>query len=223
MRIGWLAVALVASLAPFTQATPASSTASNPIQPGDSVTTPVGGCTLNFVFDGPGGATLIGTAGHCGDLGHSVSAAGHTNFGTIVYDDDTWTDFALIQVAAAAVASVSAAVKGHPAFPVGYTTSSEVGAGDLLRLSGYGMGFGFTQVTQEQRVAALGSQGTTHYCAHGPAIFGDSGGPVLHDESKEALGIVASLGGTCVFRGASVEGAMARAAINGFPVTLRTV
>ena len=48
---------------------------------------------------------------------------------------------------------MSPAVKGHPAFPKGFTTPANTLTGDQIQLSGYGLGYDTTPATQEQRKA----------------------------------------------------------------------
>jgi hypothetical protein len=195
--------------------------ANNPIQPGDIVFTNLGQCTLDFVFDGAGGETYFGIAGHCVSLNSDVSTTGHNGFGTVVYDDDFSADFALIRVKTAHVPSVAAAVKGHPGMPTGVVQPGNASTGDLLLFSGYGLLFGSTQLTQEERVGVLYSTGEVGYCATGPALFGDSGGPVLHANSSKALGIVNRLGCVGTVSGTLVSYAIQRATSQGFPISLR--
>lgn len=196
----------------------------NPLQPGDIVTGPTGQCTLDFVFDGPGGEVYFGIAAHCIDLGDTMSSTAYGGFGTAVYDDDAFRDFGLIQVAATKVAHVSPVVKGHPGTPTGYTVSSGTSLGDLVAFSGYGVGFGAAPATQEDRVGVLFSDSPTRYCVDGPVIFGDSGGPVIHVPTGKALGVVSHLAPECPawLAGTTIEGAIARATFDGFPITLRT-
>lgn len=197
----------------------------NPIQPGDSATSQGAGCTLNFVFDGPNGEVYVGIAAHCVNGGALVSTPGYVNFGTVVYDNDGPIDFALIRVHANNEASVDPSVRGHPTFPTGVAEFPETFAGDLLRFSGYGVGFSNHPLTREQRVGVLVTDSTVHYCSEAPVSFGDSGGPVLHDATGKALGIVSGTGFGCAswLTGPTVSGAIAAAGSAGFPVTLRTV
>lgn len=217
-----LGVAAVFALAPLAQ----SNHPNNWLQPGDDATIGGNGCTLDFVFDGPGGQVYIGIAAHCGNAGQAVSSNGYNNFGTIVYDnDDPDVDFALIQVNAAQTAHVKAEVRLWPGFPVGVISAAETNVGDLIDLSGFGIGFGLSP-TLQKRQGVLLFDDSQEYCSVAPAIFGDSGGPVLHHASKKALGIVNSIdpiGCQTTLQGTMLTSAIANAGADGFPITLRTV
>lgn len=227
-NIGALAIGLVLALVPA-----GASTSDDLIQPGVQVN---GDCTLNFVYDGIGvntGRVYIGTAAHCVDeVGESVSTNAHSDFGVVAYRGASHpdaTDFALIEIKPEFLPFVSAEVKGHPGQPSGSTSSTSTERGDVLRFSGYGMGYDLAGPTQEGRVGVLESDTAEEWQAYASVMFGDSGGPVLHS-SGEAIGIVASIrvsyGTSVPFVGASgpsVEGVLAHAAGDGFPVALRTV
>ncbi|MGB0653735.1 MAG: trypsin-like peptidase domain-containing protein [Thermoplasmatota archaeon] len=198
------------------------------IQPGDEHDFT---CTLNFVYDGVGsraGEVYIGTAAHCvSSVGQQVSTRDFPNFGTVAYlgdEDRTAWDFALIRVKPQYHADVSAAVKGHPNYPTGYTTPSDTFLGDAVQISGYGMGYGWTTPTQEERVADFMFDDQSEYGVSGPIHWGDSGGPLVHIPTGKALGIVSRLClGVCTEEGPTVQGILAKSAANGFPIELRTV
>ncbi len=200
----------------------------NWIQPGDAHD---GSCTLSFVYDGVGsknGKVYIGTAAHCvSRVGQEVSTSGFNRFGRVAYigdDDQTAWDFALIEVKAAYQPYVNPAVKGHPHLPVGYTVPSDTIIGDSIQISGFGMGYGSTTYTQENRVATFQSDNNERYAVSGPIHWGDSGGPLVHLYSGKALGIVSRLCiGACTEQGPTVEGILNKAAASGFPLELRTV
>ena len=210
---------------------PGPAAAGDPLQPGAYVETTVGGCTLNFVYDGTGanaGKVYIGTAAHCVEkVGDPVWDRAGDNFGTVAFIGDAEVnphDYAFIEVASGHVGRVSPAVKGHPAYPVGYTTHTETQAGDLIQLSGYGVPFGVSRPTQEQRLATLVYDEPTHFGVAGVLSWGDSGGPLVHIPTGKALGIESRLcTGPCTDTGPTLEGILAKAAAAGFPVTLRTV
>lgn len=198
----------------------------DPIQPGDRVGSPEGGCTLGFIFDGADGGTYAGIAGHCVEVGQRVRTGGYGAFGTVVYDDDARQDFALIAVDDDKAGHVRPAVRGHPAAPTGYTSIADTAPGDVVRLSGYGAGFDLTSTTRERRVGILLWDTAREYCVDGPVLWGDSGGPVVHDATGKALGIVSRLDpvdcpGWLV--GSTVEGAILQAAEDGYLLSLRTV
>ncbi len=197
----------------------------NPLQPGDVVTIAGAGCTVNFVYDGIGsqaGKVFIGVAAHCGEPGNIASSTQYPNFGTVVYDDDALNDFALIQVTTAGAPHVSGAGRGRPGLPTGVLQVGGAGAGDVLLYSGHGMVFGSSTATQERRVGVLTSFTTSIYCSVSPTIFGDSGGPVMHQETGKAVGIVSGIvSGPCLDTGPTVQAGINRAAIDGFPIGLR--
>ena len=143
------------------------------------------------------------------------------------FNPPRWTvewDFAFIEVDPEDVGRVSPAVKGHPAFPTGATTPAETSRGDSIQLSGYGLGYGTTRPTQEQRTAVMGFDDASNYDVTGPIHWGDSGGPLVHIRTGKALGIVSRLCvGGCTEMGPTVQGILSKAASKGFTVTLKTV
>ena len=204
--------------------------AAQTLQPGAYHESDDGSCTLNFAYTGPAGETLLGTAAHCvpDGVGTRVRDLDGVEFGTVSFfgdaaSSDGW-DFAFIKVDAEDVARVSPAVKGYPQYPKGFTTPAETAAGDLIQASGYGLGFGTTQPTQEQRKAVLTYDDASNHRLAGPIIFGDSRGPFVHIKTGKALGIVSELCvGACTEQGPTVQGLIAKAASRGYSVTLRTV
>lgn len=230
MRTTILTLLSAALLAPLAVA------ATSDIQPGDLYN---GICTLNFVFDGQGsraGKTYIGTAAHCIDsLGESASTTGSSNFGTVVYVGDPGAeangipgeqlDFALIEVKTAFLGRVKPDVLGHPGMPTGFTTSTTTSAGDVLYVSGYGMGFDATAQTRENRAGVLLSDTSRHFVADTLAVWGDSGGGILHSDGR-ALGVVSqyALGylPPATDEGPTVEGVLNEMRGLGFPLALRT-
>ena len=229
-RFALLLAAVASTLVGIGGQTPAGA-AGEPIQPGVEIVTAGAGCTLNFIYDGTGalaGKVYGGTAAHC------VSAVGQPSqlgtgetFGTVALigdEDSTVADYAFIEILHALHGRVQAAMKGHPAYPTGVTTAAETALGDLVQLSGYGLGFGLTQPTQEQRVGLVASDTAEEHTVVAPLIFGDSGGPLVHVPTGKAWGIVSRLCiGVCEEEGPTVEGLLAKAAARGFTVRLRTV
>lgn len=196
--------------------------ATHPIQPGAMVRSSEGQCTLNFVYKGGGGKTYIGTAAHCVDkVGDQVRDEHNVVFGRVAAlgdPDDNPKDWALIEVNSGV--TVLPWVKGHPDYPTGVTSASETVIGDPVQMSGYGVGFGLTGPTREERVGELTFDNTEEYDVVAPAIFGDSGGPVVHIPTGKALGIISRLCfGSCTETGPTVQGIIAKV---GFSVTLRT-
>lgn len=216
-----VAVALGSSLHDATVAAPL-------IQPGEYMESTDSACTLNFVYDGRGGAVYIGTAAHCvAEIGEDISLADGTVFGDVAAIGDpatTETDWALIKVRRRHINSVTPAVKGHPWHPTGVTTSSDTTVGDLVQQSGYGMGFDLTETTREERQSVLTYDDAELFTVLGASIFGDSGGPVVHIPTGRALGTVSRLCiGACEMEGPTVEGILAQAAEQGLRVKLRAV
>ena len=112
---------------------------------------------------------------------------------------------------------MSAAVKGWPAYPKGSTVPADTLTGDSIQLSGYGLGYGTTQPTQEQRTAIMGFDDASTYDVSGPIHWGDSGGPLVHKRTGKALGIVSRLcAGACSEEGPTVQGILAKAAAAGY-------
>ena len=208
-------------------AAPAPASSAVTQQPGAYHETDAGSCTLNFAYTGSG-KTYLGTAAHCVDsVGQRVRDIEGVEFGSVAFignADTTAWDFAFIEVDAEDLGRVSPAVKGHPAFPKGSTVPADTLTGDQIQLSGYGLGYGTTKPTQEQRQAIMGFDDASTYDVSGPIHWGDSGGPLVHIRTGKALGIVSRLcAGACSEEGPTVQGILAKAASRGFPVTLRTV
>lgn len=216
---------------------PTPAGASHPIQPGASIMNSTGGqCTLNWVYDGTGaraGEVFVGTAGHCvNDLGEPIALTTGTFgsaeqvIGEVAYISQR-LDAALIRVDPGNHGQVLASMKGHPGFPTGVSTTSTASVGDIVQYSGHGVGFHLTTLTQESRVGVLHSNDGDHHSALGTVTFGDSGGPVGNaSDGNRALGLVTVIcvGIPCMGQGGvSLQGMLADAAANGFPVELRTV
>jgi len=201
------------------------------IQPGAYSQSGNAGCTLNFVYDGVGddrGRTFIGTAAHCvSKVGDDVLLSTRETFGDVAWignEDATAPDVALVEIRREFLSRVSPAVKGYPAYPTGVTTRQDTVVGDLVQISGYGMGFNSTTLTRQSRVGVMNYDDDEIYDLVGPVIFGDSGGPIVHIESGKALGIVSRLCiGICTEEGPTVQGLLAQASAAGFNVALRTV
>lgn len=197
------------------------------LQPGGYMVAGNAACTTNFVFDG-GGKVYLGTAAHCvTSVGQDVSDINGTVWGDVAIIGDANSpspDYAFIEVRAAQVSRVRAFVKGWPAYPTGVATPADALIGDHVQISGYGIGFDTTNVTQEQRQGILTHENTSTYQVVGPIDQGDSGGPIVDIKTGKAIGIVSRLcTGTCTEEGPTVQGILALAAARGFTVTLRTV
>ena len=210
-------VALAALLPPA-----AASAADMPIQPGAQASSPVGGCTMNFVFDDQDGTRYIAIAAHCINVGQRASGSGVGEFGTCVWErfngDD---DFALIEIDALRLGQVNPAMRGWGG-PTGYTVSTETLQGDVILFHGFGLALGTTAVTRS-RAGILTGDTTRQYNAHGPISPGDSGGPVLHEATGKALGLAnntqppGSLAG-----GSTIERLLEKAAEAGYILSLVT-
>jgi hypothetical protein len=217
-----LAIVLLCALLPLRAAEAAS------IQPGDFMREGDKGCTLGFVVTS-GTDTYFLTAAHCVDVPSEVSLADGTVFGDAVAEGSptdeppqTADDWALVRVRPHLVSSVVPTVRGGGA-PAGVATSAETGLGDLIKHSGYGVPWELTSFTREQRYGVLWGQDGQTWTSIGPDTFGDSGGPVVHDATGKALGLVSRLClGTCTSTGPTVEGIFARAATSGYQLALRT-
>jgi hypothetical protein len=226
MQLRRLLTTVIAACALAT-AVPAAAQAAVTLQPGAYHETDAGSCTLNFAYTG-GGKTYLGTAAHCvANVGQRVRDIENVEFGSVAFighESSTEWDFAFIEVDTEDLSRVSPAVKGHPAYPKGSTVPTDTLTGDTIQLSGYGLGYGTTKPTQEQRTAVMGFDNTELYDVTGPIHWGDSGGPLVHIRTGKALGIVSRLcAGACSEEGPTVQGILAKAASRGFPVTLRTV
>lgn len=207
-----------------------------PIQPGVSIETGGGYCTLNWIYDGADGKVYGGTAAHCVEnVGDRISLATGSlgepieEFGSVAYIDNN-LDYAFIAIDAEDLGQVNPALKGHPAIPTGVSTQETAATGDIMQFSGNGVGFHLTPVTQEKRQGILHSNdGTQHYIL-GAVSPGDSGGPVADvTDGNKAFGIVNTVGlginglPYAGEGGVSLEGMLADAKAAGFSVTVRTV
>lgn len=232
MRARSLLAACVAVAGLLVSGAPARA-ATDALQPGDYMESSVGGCTLNFVYDGTAarnvGRVYLGTAAHCvKGVGEVIRDERNQAFGRVAYkgnENASAADFAFIEVFPEHVSRVSPRVKGHASYPrASFTVPKMTGTGDQLLVSGYGVGFDLTTTTREQRPAVLNGDDASTYLATGPFVFGDSGGPVVHARTGRALGIVSRLCvGTCTQIGPTVDGIVRRANGAGFGVALRTV
>jgi hypothetical protein len=182
------------ALAPATEA---ALDADGVVQPGDPVQSPAGYryCTFDFVFDGPE-HVYLGVAKHCVSEGDRVATRGLPTFGTAVATLDE-LDAALVQVDAAYEDRVVGHVEGHPGVPQGAATPDATARGDPVAVSGHGLGPHATEPTREQRWGLLEDHGRDYrsdrYRAVLPVVPGDSGGPVFHGPSGDALGIAARI------------------------------
>lgn len=176
-----------------------------PLQPGapmidrHSSSAPYHGsyCTLNFVFEDERArkvgsrrvrSTYIGTSANCtSTVGQRVEAPQIGTFGTVVFRDYGYAQFALIRVDPSKLRYVSRVVRGYGAAPRGYTTSDETSAGDPLLTHGYPMaGTGPSGVTRTG--VLVGDTSTGYHSTVQPSIL-DRGSPVISVRDGKALGI----------------------------------
>lgn len=133
-----------------------------------------------------------GTAGHCvTGVGARVSNAdgpfGTVAFSVLTDDDDSFDDVAFVEIDRSKEHLVNPKMLGFNG-PTGVISGNEARPGDTVHVYGYGMVVGETELTRP-RSGSLNYSDSNYYGATLPAVFGDSGGPVLH-ESGAALGIV---------------------------------
>lgn len=162
----------------------------------------MGGCTFNFDFyDGvleeheePTG--YVGTAAHCTDgVGEVVYLPKYGRVGTVVYDADDvcWgVDFSLIEVDDGVVADTNPTMRGFDG-PHGSVTVADLAVGDIVDQHGYGVVLGENDITRS-RQGVLVNWDDDEYVVDGPFVNGDSGSPLLHDETGFALGIISRYG-----------------------------
>lgn len=195
--------ALAARTVPRPSSAATFSQGTSPIQPGAFVATPVGGCTMNFIFQDKKGKLYVGTAGHCfekvGDRARAEPNPGSAlstldrlfDFGSAVFiefdEDNPSIDFALIRIDRDHYNKVNPAMRFWGG-PTGVTSAPETRAGDLLLAYGYGLGFDVTPVTRP-RTRVLVDDDATHYTSQSASMFGDSGSPITHRATGKALGI----------------------------------
>jgi hypothetical protein len=132
-------------------------------------------------------------------------------------------DFSLIKIDAARYGEVNPAVRNWGG-PTGSTVSTQTNTGDVLLLSGYGLAFS-TLAQTRGRPGILANDTPTAYLAELPAIFGDSGGPVIEASTGRALGIVSGIAVTIppsTLLGPTIEGTLKTLAAHGFAVQLVT-
>jgi hypothetical protein len=171
------------------------------IRPGAVVLTPVGQCTLNFLWRGTDGRDYIGTAGHCllegsaqtqvvyrpGEGPQARDADGH-QFGEFAYGAlDEISDFALIRLDPGVVASPEICRFGGPtgldAGPIpGLTPLHHVGRGSLTG----------SLVPARTQLAVEGGD-IRVLTGLGVASPGDSGSPVVGLDGR-AVGVLVATG-----------------------------
>lgn len=164
------------------------------VRPGARVVSPLGGCTLNFLFAGSDGATYAGTAGHCilEDGGESVWTSirpvardgSGSRVGEFVYAvQGSSRDFALIRVDAGVETSNAMC---HFGGPTGLYQGTSI---TPVVLHHYGQGVGFGSVVPGRTAVAPNTSNPDLVFAEGAASFGDSGSGVISADGR-ALGVL---------------------------------
>ncbi|MDQ3991456.1 MAG: serine protease [Actinomycetota bacterium] len=170
----------------------------SPIRPGSQFGD---SCTYNWVFNDQASTSVyIGTAAHCTEaVGERASLGGFGQIGTVVYDSDVVgsdVDFSLIQIDGHLVGQTNPTMRGF-AGPVGAVSPNALERGDIVDVYGYGIGVGLREETRA-RQGVLVNWTQNEYVADMPAVNGDSGAPLLHDETGRALGIISRYGFSAV-------------------------
>jgi glyoxylase-like metal-dependent hydrolase (beta-lactamase superfamily II)/8-oxo-dGTP pyrophosphatase MutT (NUDIX family) len=187
-----------------------------PIRSDARVTSPLR-CTLNWVFDGSGGNTYEGTAGHCADEGDQAHVRGVEGaIGEVVWrlgGRFSGTDFSLIQIEDEQEARVEATTAeiGGPTQVYRSSTRTTVLDGDPqpvpgrpevpipsaalpIALHGHGIGWSEDEATRD-RAGHLYRPTPTSYELVAPVTPGDSGGPIQVAGTGQAVGIVSANAG----------------------------
>ncbi|MGH3344270.1 MAG: hypothetical protein ACRDPK_15655 [Carbonactinosporaceae bacterium] len=167
----------------------ASGLAFTGIRPGAWMISPAG-CTLNFVFGGPGDY-FIGTAGHCAKVGEQVTIIAAPgilmNIGRTVksVDNGIGNDFSLIDVRPAMEQHVNPSM----AYFGGPTAAGSPKVTDIVEHAGHGLVIG-TGGTPRAGVVAFRGRGDTGgsdaFAWVGAASPGDSGSPVRLSSGQAA-------------------------------------
>ena len=151
-----------------------------------------GPCTLNFVFR-DAKHTYIGASARCVHGVGERAVMANREFGTVVYYVGEGTtggdEFALIRVDASEVHRVSPVVLGVNFSPTGVKTTDKTAPGEVLYMTGQGVGFRQSQT--QHRAGVLVSDDERKFEAAIPASLGDGGAPVL-DQAYNAYGVMSS-------------------------------
>lgn len=170
------------------------------VRPGALVETPLGFCTLNFLFDGSDGGRYVGTAGHCvlsnggekswaagtGPVAKDASGDRIGEFAYAVLSDPK--DFALIRLDAGVPADPQMCHFGGPTGSNRDTPTAPV----VLHHYGQGLVLGDT-VPGRTSLALTGMPSKDNVEAVGAVISGDSGSGVISDDGR-AVGVVVTVG-----------------------------
>lgn len=158
------------------------------ISPGAQISTPVGGCSLNFLFHDQAGNTYAGTAGHCFSAdGQRMSVGGLGPVGTVVFHQAAGIgqDFALVRIDADKVAFANPAMCQWGG-PTGALTGNTAG---IVRHYGFGVGWSTTQFTRPRTGYGLNTGSNDNFHFLGTVSSGDSGSGARHDNGL-ALGLI---------------------------------
>lgn len=170
------------------------------VRPGALVQTPLGSCTLNFLFAGSDGQRYIGTAGHCilddeeerswgAGLGPAAMDASGDRIGEFAYavlDDPK--DFALIRLDAGVPADPQMC---HFGGPTGLNRDAPT---EPVVLNHYGRGVVVGDVVPGRTaLAATGMPSRDTVEAIGAVVPGDSGSGIVSDDGR-AVGVVVTVG-----------------------------
>lgn len=186
------------------RALPVGSSACPGVRPGALIETPIGVCTLNFLFTGSDRNRYVGTAGHCflgdgplaADVGEKtwkwptgplVKDGKGASIGRAVYAAlQDPKDFALIRLFPKVVASPSMCHFGGPTAASASPTAPQI-------LHYYGNGLAVGTVAPARSAIATNVSSPDHVYAQGIVIPGDSGGGVI-DDAGRAVGVVVTTG-----------------------------
>lgn len=167
------------------------------VRPGGFFSSPIGGCSFNFLFSGSDGRRYIGTAGHClvadGKETHWAPGTGpaievdgrivgHAAYGILKGD----RDFGLIRLDSGVKASPQMC---HFGGPTGVDTARVSGP---VILEHYGNGVAVSALVPGRTSIALNTRDPDVVTAIGVAAFGDSGSGIMR--AGRALGVVVAIG-----------------------------
>jgi hypothetical protein len=167
------------------------------VRPGAFFSSPIGGCSFNFLFKGSDGHRYIGTAGHClvadgreqkWSLGKGpVISAGGRTVGRGAYGILKGNrDFGLIRLDRNVKASAQMC---HFGGPTGIDTARMTSP---VLLEHYGNGVAISSVLPARTSIAMDTRDPDVVSALGVALFGDSGSGTTR--GGRALGVLVSIG-----------------------------
>lgn len=142
------------------------------------------------------------------------------------------TGYAFVRIDERHLDLVDPSMKGHPEIPTGVSTAATSSPGDVIRLSGHGIGFHAHEATREGRAGILSFNDGTRHGVTGPTITnGDHGAPVADvTDGNKALGVLTIPEGWLFpdpvgsgVTGLSLEGILADALEREWDMRLRTV